>query len=143
MYEVVAATGQRATGQAVATFQLAGDGSFPAFAANPAARYEFAVEQGGGQVQHQYFQPFQRTDQLIRLLTNRPGEGIGARVPVGAAHSALSISRYKEWWGDQGSSGNDVLAVNGTNILNPVTAPRDKRPSGSSRTTRTPTGGPT
>lgn len=130
VYEVAAATGQRVTGQAVATFELAGDGSFPAFAANPTARYEFAIEQGGGQVQHQYFQPFQRTDRLIRLLTNRPGEGIGARVPVSPAHSALSISRYKEWWGDQGSSGNDVLAINGTNILNSVTAPRDKRAIG-------------
>ena len=80
-------------------------------------------------MQHQYFQPFRRTDRLIRLLTNRPGEGISARVPVGPRHSALTVTRYKEWWGDQGGS-SDVLLVNGTNILNAVTAPRSKRAIG-------------
>jgi hypothetical protein len=67
-----------------------------------------------------------RTDRLIRLLTNRPGEGIGAKVPVGPNHSALSITRYKEWWGDQAAN-SDTLTVNGTQILNAVTAPREKR----------------
>lgn len=125
VYEVSTTTGQRTSG-AVASSSISGDGSFGPFNANPAARYEFAISQGSGQTQHQYFQPFQRTDRLIRLLTNRPGEGIGARVPVSAVHSALSISRYKEWWGDQGSA-NDTLSINGVNILTSATAPRDKR----------------
>ncbi|GAA0963025.1 alpha/beta fold hydrolase [Virgisporangium aurantiacum] len=128
VYEVADATGQR-TGGPVATFALGADGSFGPFTANPATRYEFALAQGQGQTQHHYYQPPQRTDRLVRLLTNRPGEGIGARVPVSPAHSALSISRYKEWWGDQGSSG-DALSINGTNIVNAVTAPRDKRAIG-------------
>lgn len=128
VYEVAATTGQR-IGGAVATYTVGADGSFGPFTANPAARYEFALAQGQGQTQHHYYQPLQRTDRLVRLLTNRPGEGIGARVPVSSRHSALSISRYKEWWGDQGTSG-DTLAINGTNIVNAVTAPRDKRAIG-------------
>ena len=123
------ATGRR-TGQPVATFVLGADGSFGPFTADPSARYEFALDQGSGQTQHHYHQPFQRTDRLIRLLTNRPGEGMGARVPVGPAHSALSITRYKEWWGDQGSTSDDRLVINGTNIVNFITAPRDKRAIG-------------
>ncbi|GAA1038125.1 alpha/beta fold hydrolase [Virgisporangium ochraceum] len=128
VYEVSATTGRR-TGGPVASFTIGADGSFGPFTASPSARYEFALAQGSGQVQHHYLAPLQRTDRLVRLLTNRPGEGIGARVPVGPAHSALSITRYKEWWGDQGSSG-DTLSVNGTNIVNAVTAPRDKRAIG-------------
>jgi len=128
VHEVSATTGQR-VGAPVASFTIGADGSFGPFTASPSARYEFALAQGQGQVQHHYLAPLQRTDRLVRLLTNRPGEGIGARVPVGPAHSALSITRYKEWWGDQGSSG-DTLSVDGTNIVTSVTAPRDKRAIG-------------
>ncbi|GIJ49863.1 lipase [Virgisporangium aliadipatigenens] len=124
VHEVSPATGSRTA--LLTSFTVGADGAFGPIAASPTARYEFAIDQGSGQVQHQYFAPFQRTDRLVRLLTNRPGEGLGARVPVGPNHSALSITRYKEWWGDQGATG-DALSVNGTQILNAVTAPRDKR----------------
>jgi len=124
VHEVEPATGARRA--LVTSFTVGADGTFGPIPASPTARYEFAIDQGGGQVQHQYFQPFGRTDRLIRLLTNRPGEGIGAKVPTGPDHSALSVTRYKEWWGDQGSAG-DTLTVNGTQILNAVTAPREKR----------------
>ncbi|MEV6495297.1 alpha/beta fold hydrolase [Actinoplanes sp. NPDC051633] len=126
VFEVSATTGARLSNSPAASFPIGATGEFGPFTGRADARYEFAVHQGGGAVQHQYFPAFQRGDRLIRLLTNRPGEGIGARVPIGPAHSALSLSRYKEWWGDQGTN-SDVLAVNGTNILNATTSPREKR----------------
>lgn len=129
VYELDAATGRRLTPQPVARFTIAADGGFGPFTAAPQARYEFAIVHSTGHVQHHYFQPFQRTDRLLRLLTNRPGEGISSRVPVDPRHSALSLTRYKEWWGDQGA-GSDHLSVNGVDILNAVTAPRDKRAIG-------------
>ncbi len=129
VYEVAAATGRRLSATPLAQFTIGADAAFGPFTADPAARYEFAVNHAGGQVQHQYLPPFRRTDRLIRLLTNRPGEGISARVPVGPGHSALTITRYKEWWGDQGT-GSDALLVNGTNLLNGVTAPRSRRAIG-------------
>ncbi|MEV4414746.1 alpha/beta fold hydrolase [Catellatospora sp. NPDC049609] len=129
VYELNAATGRRLSASPSAQFAIGADGAFGPFAADPAARYEFAVNHPGGYVQHQYFPPFRRTDRLIRLLTNRPGEGISSRVPVDPRHSALTVTRYKEWWGDQGGS-SDVLLVNGVNILNAVTAPRSKRAIG-------------
>ncbi|MBV1852638.1 alpha/beta fold hydrolase [Catellatospora tritici] len=126
VYEVDPGTGRRRTAQPLAQYAIGADGAFGPFSAAPGARYEFAVNHSTGQVQHQYFQPFQRTDRLIRLLTNRPGEGIGGRVPVSPRHSALTITRYKEWWGDQGTSG-DSLTVDGVELLNAVTAPRERR----------------
>ncbi|WP_155375782.1 alpha/beta fold hydrolase [Catellatospora vulcania] len=129
VYEIAAATGRRLTSQPAAQFAIAADGGFGPFTAAPSARYEFAIVHDAGHVQHHYFQPFQRTDRLLRLLTNRPGEGISSRVPVDPRHSALSLTRYKEWWGDQGAN-SDHLTVNGLGILNAVTAPRDKRAIG-------------
>ena len=41
-------------------------------------------------------------------------------------HSALTIVRYKEFWGDQGAE-SDVLSINGTGVLNAATAPIAKR----------------
>jgi hypothetical protein len=41
-------------------------------------------------------------------------------------HVNLTASRNREWWGDQG----DVLAVNGTNVLNAAVSPRTKRTIG-------------
>ena len=37
-------------------------------------------------------------------------------------HSAVTVVRYKEFWGDRGPE-NDVLAINGTDVINPTTAP--------------------
>jgi hypothetical protein len=39
------------------------------------------------------------------------------------------FSRYKEWWGDQGDQ-SDTLEIDGTNILNPATSPRDNNSIG-------------
>ncbi len=129
VYEVDAATGRRSTSAPLARYPIGADGAFGPFTAAPAARYEFAINHSGGQVQHHYFQPLQRTDRLVRLLTNRPGEGLGGRVPVSPRHSALTLTRYKEWWGDQGT-GSDRLTIGGVSILNAATAPRSKRAIG-------------
>ncbi|MEV0460473.1 alpha/beta fold hydrolase [Catellatospora methionotrophica] len=129
VYAIDAATGRRQTAAPAARFTITADGTFGPFTAVAQARYEFAIVHTGGHTQHHYFQPFQRTDRLLRLLTNRPGEGISARVPVDPRHSAISLTRYKEWWGDQGAD-SDHLTIGGVDILNAVTAPRDKRAIG-------------
>jgi hypothetical protein len=48
---------------------------------------------------------------------------------VGDEHAAMTILRYKEWWGDQGA-GNDVLEIDGVDLLNPANTPIDKRAIG-------------
>jgi hypothetical protein len=39
------------------------------------------------------------------------------------------VTRNKELWGDQGSQ-NDVLTINGANVINAATAPQSKRAIG-------------
>ena len=66
------------------------------------ARYEFAIVRPGAATHHFYSQPFLRSDSFVRLLTSRPGEGLGALVETSDRHTALTINRQKEWWGDRG-----------------------------------------
>ena len=129
IYEVNGATGARVRNRADASFRLGADGSWGPFAARPRRNYEFAIVREGAATHHLYFEPFVRDDRWIRLLTSPPSGGIGDLQEVGDRHAALSILRYKEWWGDQGASG-DVLEVNGVNILNAANTPVSKRAIG-------------
>jgi hypothetical protein len=129
VYEVTGLTGHRRHQRPDQVFTLGGDGSFGPFRANGRARYEFAVVYPDGQTHHIYFQPFERTDRLIRLLTSRPGEGLSGLMDTSPRHTNLTVNRNKEWWGDQGA-GSDVLLVNGRDILNAANTPRTKRAIG-------------
>ncbi|XRQ10319.1 alpha/beta fold hydrolase [Actinomadura welshii] len=126
IYRVNPVTGARTTKRPLAAYDLAGDGAWGPFRGRGDAHYEFAVVWGGTSVHHLYFQPFRRTDRLVRLLTSRPGEGLSGLVETSENHTALTISRQKEWWGDQGRAG-DALYINGRAVLNAANAPRSKR----------------
>jgi pimeloyl-ACP methyl ester carboxylesterase len=126
IWEVDGGTGHRIGAHPRATFDVAPDGKWGPFRANGKKHYEFAVVWAADQVHHFYYQPFLRSDHLIRLLTSEPGTGLGALIERSDNHSALVISRNKEWWGNQGAE-NDVLEINGANILNAANSPRTKR----------------
>jgi pimeloyl-ACP methyl ester carboxylesterase len=111
----------------VARLDVADDGSWgPVRGLRSGRRYEFALVLPGSTVHHLYFEPFQRSDHLVRLLTSQPDGGVNLVIERSPRHSAVTIVRYKELWGDQGAE-SDVLAVNGTNVLNAATAPITKR----------------
>jgi len=126
VYEVGRLTGARLHRRPAAVFEISGDGSWGPFRASGSARYEFALLRDGVATHHFYFQPLLRTDHLVRLLAGVPGQGLGALIETSDQHAALTISRNKEWWGDQGD-GNDALWVNGVDILNAANSPRVKR----------------
>jgi pimeloyl-ACP methyl ester carboxylesterase len=126
VYEVHRRSGARKHQRPLAAFALDGDGSFGPFPARGRAHHEFAIVWPDGPTHHLYYQPFRRTDRLIRLLTNRPGEGLAAQTERSDRHSNLAITRYKEWWGDQGPA-SDSLAIDGLEVLNPANSPRAKR----------------
>ncbi|MFF4128401.1 alpha/beta hydrolase [Microbispora rosea] len=128
IYRVDPRDGERLTRRPAAVFRIGPDGSWGPFKARGDAHYEFAVVWPTS-VHHLYFQPFRRSDALVRLLTSPPGEGAAALMESGPHHANLVISRQKEWWGDQGVAG-DSLKVNGTELLNPANTPRSKRAIG-------------
>jgi pimeloyl-ACP methyl ester carboxylesterase len=126
IFEIDRRTGEREHRRPEATFKIGPDGGWGPFKAHAGGRYEFALTRTDGSVHHLYFQPFLRSNHLVRLLTSRPGEGLDLLREPSDSSAGFGVIRYKEMWGDQGAN-NDTLEINGVNILNPATAPRTKR----------------
>lgn len=127
IWEVDGRTGRRRGRHPRATYPIGADGAWGPFRARGNVHYEFAVvDDETGDTHHFYFQPFFRSDHLIRLLTSEPGTGIDLIRDQSPRHSTITVVRYKEFWGDQGDQ-SDVLTVNDRNVLNAATAPRSKR----------------
>jgi pimeloyl-ACP methyl ester carboxylesterase len=125
IWEIRGSTGQRK--RKVATLDIADDGSWgPVRGLKPGRHYEFALLLAGSTTHHIYPEPFTRSDRLVRLLTSQPNGGVNLLIERSAKHSAVIVVRYKELWGDQGAE-SDALSLNGTNVINPATAPIDKR----------------
>ena len=85
--------------------------------------YEFAVVRPGGTVHHFYQRPFVRDDYFVRLNSAPAGTGLETLLPRGPEHVGMVLLRAREMWGDQGAD-NDVLTVNGLNVLTPQVSPR-------------------
>lgn len=126
IWEVDGRTGKRLASKPRAVYSLGGDGSWGPFNANGERHYEFAIVRAGAATHHFYFEPFPRSDYLIRLNTQEPGQGIDALLDSSPRQTDLIITRYKEFWGDQGAQ-NDILQVDGTNVVNAATCPINKR----------------
>ncbi|MEV4122295.1 alpha/beta hydrolase [Micromonospora sp. NPDC049645] len=126
VYPVDPLTGGRLSHRPTHRLPLGGDGSFGPLPVLATARYEFAIVRPGAATHHFYFQPFLRSDSFVRLATSVPGEGLSALVDTSDRHTALTIQRQKEWWGDQGGAG-DNLWINGRDVLNAANTPRVKR----------------
>jgi pimeloyl-ACP methyl ester carboxylesterase len=112
-------SGERIGSQPVETYAIGPDGEFGPFKAWLGRRYEFAVSREGETDLHYYYEPFLRSDNLVRLNV---ALALGPFIESGPSHTALTVVRYKEFWGDRGAE-NDVLAINGTDVINPTTAP--------------------
>lgn len=120
IWRVKGRTGRR-IGRPIATPALADDGSWGPVRIQSGKHYEFALAQVG-ETEHYYYEPFLRSDDLIRLNTQVPGTGLDALWSKSPNHVNLIVIRYKELWGDQGSQ-DDILTINGTNVINAATAP--------------------
>jgi pimeloyl-ACP methyl ester carboxylesterase len=96
--------------------------------------YEFAVTRADGLVQHFYYEPFPRSDHMVRLNMAPPDSPLTQIVDRGDNHSVVTIQRQKEWWGDPAAGGDTLQATTRTggeedgvpatfDIVNAVTAP--------------------
>jgi pimeloyl-ACP methyl ester carboxylesterase len=123
IWEVDGDTGFRKYDEPEATYTLSGsgyyDGAWGPFEANGLKYYEIVIVREGFRPHHFYFEPFMRSDYLIRLNTSPPG-GVGDYLDRSPNHSNLVITRDKELRSDLGCV-NDILEVNGANVLEAVT----------------------
>lgn len=132
VYEVDPDTGYRIDEEPNESFTIEDDGSWGPFVGEHGASYELVIlrtDDPEARPHHFYLQPLDRSDHLVRLNTSPPGGGVGALVEQHADSMALVVSRYKEWWGDQ-DEGSDQLVVDGEDVLNAQTAPRDSNAIG-------------
>ena len=116
-------TGQRASKKPLASFAINNTGYFGPLEVQSGRRYEFAEVRAGEPTHHFYYEPFIRSDHLIRLL-----ESDGLRAAGGTPSSqsvAIVIVRYKELWGNRGAQ-SDVLKVNGVRACNASSCPLSK-----------------
>lgn len=97
-------------------------GGFGPLQVEPGRQYELTLARPGAVPHRFFFEPFLRRDNLVRLNTGVPGQGLDASVERNAAHTALVITRNKEFRGDRGPAASDALFVNGTNVINEVNA---------------------
>jgi pimeloyl-ACP methyl ester carboxylesterase len=125
IWEVDHRTGFRVGSGPKATFSIGADGSWGPFTGSSKKHYEFALL-WPGLTQHFYYEPFVRSDHIVRLLTQQPGTGLDALREKSNGTVGLLFVRYKEMWGDQGAA-DDLLKIDGLNVLTPSIAPRAKR----------------
>jgi Lipase C-terminal domain len=129
VWKVGRATGKRVGKRPAATKRLSGNGAWGPFRLERGARYEFAITRPASGTHHLYYEPFRHDDHLVRLLTAEPDTGLDALIEKSDRHAAVIVTRNKELWGDQGSQ-NDVLTINGSNVINAATSPQSKRAIG-------------
>jgi pimeloyl-ACP methyl ester carboxylesterase len=129
IYEINGYTGARLHKHPKAVYPIGEDGNWGPFKARAGDYYEFLFVHPTGEIHPFYYQPFIRSDYLIRLNTSRePGGGVSGLMDRSPNHSNLIVSRNKEFWGDQGVD-NDILAINGVNIVNAATCPTTPFPA--------------
>lgn len=118
IWRVLPKTGKRYGRKPRASFVLGPDGAFT-FMARQKRNYEFVLTLPGQLPLHYFFERFPRSDQLVRINAAPLLEPFFSR---SAQHSGMSAIRYKEYWGDRGAE-NDVLSVDGVNVVNAVNSP--------------------
>lgn len=123
IWEVDGATGQRRGSSPLASTAIGESGDWGPVEVTAGRHYEFEITRPGAPAHHHYYEPFVRSDHLVRLLESDVLANGGERGP---RHAAAVILRYKELWGDQPGQ-NDVLSINGANVCTETVCPVDKR----------------
>jgi hypothetical protein len=112
-------TGERVGDAPRDTFAIGPDGNWGPFKAWFGLHYELALVREGEVTINYYYEPFLRSDHLVRL--NVAG-GLAPFITSSDNHTALTVVRFREFWGDRGAQ-NDVLEIDGTNVINATSAP--------------------
>jgi hypothetical protein len=119
VWPVDAATGRRSSASPVAKVALSDSGDFGPIRVETGTRYEFVLTRPNVATLHYYYEPFIRSDYLLRLPYS---DAIESAIQRSDKHAAGLVIRYKELWGDQPGQ-SDTLSMNGTNVCVPAICP--------------------
>lgn len=122
IYEVNSETGARKHRHPEESFQIDATGNFGPFRAKAGDYYEFNIARPGAN-HHFYIEPRMRSDYFLRLNTAPIGLGLGDLLTKNPDQTNLIITRNREWFGNRSDGFNDILAINGINIVNAINAP--------------------
>lgn len=125
IYEVDENTGQRLKEEPEAIYPIGPSGDWGPFQAKTGSSYEFMLKREDSANQRFYFEPFVRSDYMIRLLTSPPSGGISDQIDKSDNHSSIMIQRNMEFFGE--GANQDELKVNGVNIVNENNSTISKR----------------
>ena len=124
IWEVDGATGFRIYDEPTATCTLSGswyyDGAWGPVKVNGLKHYEIVLLREGYRPHHFYSEPFTRSNYWIRLLASPPG-GVSDILDRSDNHSNMVIIRDKDFRSGDPNVGDDILEINGVNILEIVT----------------------
>jgi hypothetical protein len=125
VFELEAETGQRADNEPIYTKVIEADGNFGPIDVNGRRHYEFEISRDGESTIHNYPEPFERDNHFYRVLTAPLLDPFIARSPGSVS---IAVTRMREFWGDQADPEfGDRLEFDGLNVVNPATAPHDRR----------------
>jgi pimeloyl-ACP methyl ester carboxylesterase len=123
VWEVEPSTGRHATAEPAHRVALPEGGNFGPLKVESGKHYEFTLLRPGVATLHYYYEPFVRSDYLLRLLY---ADAVEAAVQRSENHVSGLVLRYKELWGDQAGA-SDELSLNGTNLCVPAICPVSKQ----------------
>ena len=116
VWPVDAATGRRSTDAPLDTFVLPADGSFGPLELDVGQHYEYVLTAPDASRQHHlYLQPYTRSSDFVRLLSNPADSPTRVNTNVGDGHSAIIATRMREWYAvddpDLDGDQSDTLAI--------------------------------
>ena len=123
IWRVADDTGQRVGNAPVHRIAVAGSGDWGPVPVQAGTRYELVLLRPGVATLHYFYEPFVRSDHLIRLPYS---DAVEAAVQRSERHVSGLVIRYKELWGNAGAE-SDVLRLSGTNVCVPVICPVTKQ----------------
>ncbi|WP_158548543.1 alpha/beta fold hydrolase [Blastococcus sp. TF02A-26] len=114
-------TGARTEDEPHASEELGSDGEFGPIELENGAHYEYALSSDASEiVHHLYLQPYVRSSNFVRLLSSEPDGPVRTNTNTGDDHSALVITRMREWH-SEGDADVLQLSVDGGEPVDVIT----------------------